>query len=225
MAISLENVKFLIVDDNKHMRSLVRTILMSLGAKYMKEAIDGADALMELQSFEADIVICDWNMSPLDGLDLVRLIRTGNDSNNPYVSIIMLTGHTEKSRVLEARDAGVNEFLAKPISAKKLYSRIFSIIEHPRKFIKTPTYFGPDRRRKQDPNYRGPERRKANQGLEKKEVNELLDEKKPEKAPPSKPKQEEEPKPSEQDVKDVELPDDMQEGQEQSQEDIDALFD
>jgi DNA-binding response OmpR family regulator len=223
MAISLENIKFLIVDDNKHMRSLVRTILMALGAKSMKEAIDGADALMELQSFDADIVICDWNMSPLDGIDLVKLIRTGNDSANPYVSIIMLTGHTEKSRVIEARDAGVNEFLAKPISAKKLYSRIYSIIENPRKFIKTPTYFGPDRRRKDDPNYRGKERRKKNLALQEEDVKKLLDEKENVETE-AKIEENVEDKISKE-VAGVEIPDGMEEGAEQSQADIDALFD
>ena len=95
----------------------------------------------------------------LDGLDFVRLVRKGADSPNPYVPIILLTGHTEMHRVLEARDAGVNEILAKPISIKSLFSRIVSIIESPRPFVKSKTYFGPCRRRYQDPNYKGPERR------------------------------------------------------------------
>ena len=93
------------------------------------------------------MIIADWHMEPLDGLDFVRLVRTAKDSPNPYVPIIMLTGHTEYQRVCEARDAGVNEFLAKPISAKALYMRFASIIDNPRPFIRTKTYFGPDRRR------------------------------------------------------------------------------
>jgi len=76
------------------------------------------------------------------------------------VPIIMLTGYTEMHRVTEARDAGVNEFLAKPVSAKKLYSRIVAIIEHNRNFIKIKQFFGPDRRRKALESYRGDERRK-----------------------------------------------------------------
>jgi DNA-binding response OmpR family regulator len=158
---NLGRLNFLIVDDNKHMRALVKTILHALGAKSTMEAGDGADAFKELRHFPADIIICDWNMSPLDGLDFVRLVRTGNDSPNPFVPIIMLTGHTEMQRVVEARDSGVHEFLAKPISAKALYSRIRSIIENPRPFVRTNTYFGPDRRRKQV-EWRGPERRKKN---------------------------------------------------------------
>ncbi|MEO5375671.1 MAG: response regulator [Alphaproteobacteria bacterium] len=156
---NLERLNFLIVDDNKHMRALVKTILHALGSKNVTEAADGADAFKELRVFPADIIICDWNMSPLDGMDFVRLVRTGKDSPNPFVPIIMLTGHTEMSRVLEARDAGVHEFLAKPISAKGLYSRLRSIIENPRAFIRTSLYFGPDRRRRQV-DWKGKERRK-----------------------------------------------------------------
>ncbi|GAB3444539.1 response regulator [Insolitispirillum peregrinum] len=156
---NLERLNFLVVDDNKHMRALVKTILHALGSKNVHEAADGADAFKELRHFPADIIICDWNMSPLDGLDFVRLVRTGKDSPNPFVPIIMLTGHTEMHRVIEARDAGVHEFLAKPISAKGLYSRVKSIIERPRPFIRAGLYFGPDRRRRQI-DWKGSERRK-----------------------------------------------------------------
>jgi DNA-binding response OmpR family regulator len=162
---NIERLNFLIVDDNKHMRALVKSILHALGSKNTMEASDGADAFKELRHYPADIIICDWNMSPLDGLDFVRLVRTGKDSPNPFVPIIMLTGHTEMNRVIEARDAGVHEFLAKPISAKKLYSRIRSIIEHPREFIRAGLYFGPDRRRNKSSNYNGPERRKQDTGV------------------------------------------------------------
>jgi DNA-binding response OmpR family regulator len=89
------------------------------------------------------------------------MIRQPGANANPYVPIIMLTGHSEKKRVIAARDAGITEFLAKPISAKALYQRILNIVVNPRPFIKTKTYFGPDRRRNVGPNYAGPERRKG----------------------------------------------------------------
>lgn len=158
---NIERLNFLVVDDNKHMRALVKTILHALGTKNILEAGDGADAFKELRHFPADMIICDWSMSPLDGLDFARLVRTGKDSPNPFVPIIMLTGHTEMNRVLESRDLGVNEFLAKPISAKKLYARIRSIIDNPREFIRVGNYFGPDRRRTKGSSlYKGAERRK-----------------------------------------------------------------
>jgi DNA-binding response OmpR family regulator len=100
-------------------------------------------------------------MPIFDGLELTSMIRQPGANANPYVAIIMLTGHSEKKRVLQARDAGVTEFLAKPISAKALYQRILNVVVNPRPFIKTKTYFGPDRRRNSSGNYVGPERRKG----------------------------------------------------------------
>jgi len=100
-------------------------------------------------------------MPIFDGLELTQMIRQPGANANPYVPIIMLTGHTEKARVTAARDAGITEFLAKPISAKALYQRIANVVANPRPFIKTKNYFGPDRRRSGGASYVGPERRKG----------------------------------------------------------------
>ncbi len=100
----------------------------------------------------------------MDGLEFVRLVRTDTESPNPFVPVIMLTAHTEAKRVVEARDAGVTEFLAKPISAHQLYSRILAVIERPRPFIRAKAYVGPERRRRQDPKRKGPERRERKTG-------------------------------------------------------------
>ncbi|MDO9079054.1 MAG: response regulator, partial [Brevundimonas sp.] len=85
------------------------------------------------------------------------------DTANPYLPIIMRTGHSEKSRVYEARDAGVTEFVVKPITAKAILDRIQAVIFKPRPFVKTDGYFGPDRRRSTAPNYKGPMRRATDQ--------------------------------------------------------------
>jgi DNA-binding response OmpR family regulator len=154
----IERLNFLIVDDNKHMSMLVKNLLHALGTRNVATA--AADAFAELTHFPADIIISDYHMQPLDGLDFVRLVRTGSDSPNPFVPIIMLSGHTEMNKIMEARDAGVHEYLAKPISARSLYSRINKIIAEPREFVKTKTFFGPDRRRRAVP-FNSPERRKA----------------------------------------------------------------
>ncbi len=178
----LDNINVFIVDDNRHMRSLVQSILHALGVKEIGEAGDAAEAFTELQHFMADVLIVDWHMEPLDGLDFVRLIRTAKDSPNPYIPIIMLSGYTEYRRVTEARDAGVNEFLAKPISARSLYMRFASIIENPRPFVRAKGYFGPDRRRQNSGPPRGVrEKRKdelakmsAVEGLSTTEIDALL---------------------------------------------------
>jgi two-component system, chemotaxis family, chemotaxis protein CheY len=137
----------LLVEDNKHMQLLLKEILRSFRVKNVRVADDGADAIKEMRTFAVDLVIADWNMQPIDGLEFVKMIRTSSDSANPYVPVIMLTGHTETHRVFEARDSGITEFLAKPVSAKGLYQRICMVIEKPRQFIKTHTYTGPDHRR------------------------------------------------------------------------------
>jgi DNA-binding response OmpR family regulator len=87
------------------------------------------------------------------------MVRTSNDCPNPYVSIIMVTGYTQLEHVHLARDAGVTEFLAKPISANSVLARMTAVIENPRAFVRTPDYFGPCRRRRHDKDYTGPERR------------------------------------------------------------------
>lgn len=179
----LENVNVLVLDDNRHMRQLVESILHALGVKHVCQAADAAQAFKELHHFNADVIIVDWHMEPLDGLDFVRLVRTAKDSPNPYVPIIMLSGYTEYRRVTEARDAGINEFLAKPISAKALYQRFASIIDNPRPFIRTGNYFGPDRRRQNIGPPRGvSERRKdekeeTSPGLSEEDVKNLMGDK------------------------------------------------
>jgi two-component system, chemotaxis family, chemotaxis protein CheY len=156
---AVEHLKILIVEDNQHMRSLLRSLLNSVGIREIIEANNGASALDALREKKCDLVLSDLSMMPMDGLEFSRAVRTGNHSPNPFVPIIMITGHTERHRVEEARDAGVTEFLAKPITAHSLFSRIAEIMERPRAFVRTEGYFGPDRRRKTLESYTGPWRR------------------------------------------------------------------
>jgi CheY-like chemotaxis protein len=159
--IDFNRLRFLVVDDNAHMRRIVRTLLHGFGAREVYEAEDGTNGLESFSQYSPDIVITDWIMPALDGLEMVRRIRQSERSVNPYVPIIMLSGHSEKRRIMDARDAGVTEFMAKPISAKMLYQRVLNVVANPRPFIKTQTYFGPDRRRNVNSGYVGPERRKG----------------------------------------------------------------
>jgi two-component system, chemotaxis family, chemotaxis protein CheY len=147
MAYDFKLLNILLVEDDPSMRALVRDILVAFGIQNVHTASDGRQAYAELRHFAADIVVTDWVMEPLDGIDFTRIIRSAADSPNPFVPIIMLTSHTARARVMEARDVGVTEFLAKPITANVLYTRIATIIEHPRQFVRTSVYFGPDRRR------------------------------------------------------------------------------
>lgn len=159
--VDFNRLRFLVIDDNAHMRRIVRTLLHGFGGREVYEAEDGASGLEAFSHYSPDIILTDWAMPIFDGYELTQMIRQPGANSNPYVPIIMLTGHSEKKRVIMARDAGVTEFLAKPISAKALYQRILNVVANPRPFIKSKDYFGPDRRRNTNPNYVGPERRKG----------------------------------------------------------------
>lgn len=155
----LAALNILLVDDNPHMRMIAGAILKSAGAKNIQEVEHGAKALEVMRHFPADLAIVDFNMFPLDGVAFTRLIRNSEQSPNPYLPIIMMTGHSERSRVQEARDAGVTEFVVKPITAKAMLERIHAVIFRPRAFVRTDDYFGPCRRRVTRANYAGPFRR------------------------------------------------------------------
>ena len=107
-----------------------------------------------------DVAFVDWEMPPDSGLDFVKRIRLAEDSPNPYVPIIMLTGNNEKGHVMAARDAGIHEFLAKPVSPRSVYGRLLSVLHSPRPFVRVGGYFGPDRRRR-DTGFEGGDKREA----------------------------------------------------------------
>ena len=157
----LDLLKILIVDDNHHMRVLLTEILRAVGINQVVEAGDGAEGLQKMRGHQFDIVMTDLAMSPLDGIDFVRLLRNSPDSPNQMIPVIMVTGHLTVRRIAEARDAGVNEFVAKPITARNVLDRLRLIVDQPRPFVRTEDFFGPDRRRRVDPDYAGPMRRKA----------------------------------------------------------------
>jgi two-component system chemotaxis response regulator CheY len=159
--IDFNKLRFLVIDDNVHMRRILRTLLHGFGARDVYEAEDGAAGLEAFTHYCPDILLTDWAMPVFDGLELLQMIRQPGANANPFIPVIMLTGHSEKKRVTAARDAGITEFMAKPVSAKLLYQRILNVIANPRPFIKTKNYFGPDRRRNVNPAYVGPERRKG----------------------------------------------------------------
>jgi two-component system chemotaxis response regulator CheY len=159
--IDFNRLRFLAIDNNAHMRRILRTLLHGFGSRDVYEAEDGAAGLEAFTNFVRDIVITDCAMPIFDGLELTHMIRQPGAKSNPYVGVIMLTGHSEKKRMTDARDAAATEFLVKPISAKGLYQRIVNVVTNSRPLIKTKTYFGTDRRRNVNPNYVGPGLRKG----------------------------------------------------------------
>lgn len=156
---AFQSLNVLLVDDNQHMRTIASAVLQSAGIRNVREAADGTAAMALLRQHPIDLAIVDFNMFPMDGRAFTRLVRTSPDSPNVYLPIIMMTGHSERSRVTDARDAGVTEFVVKPITAKAILDRINAVVFKPRPFVKTDTYFGPCRRRHDAFGYAGPFRR------------------------------------------------------------------
>jgi CheY-like chemotaxis protein len=163
--LDLSALRFLIVDDSVEMRSLLVNMLFSLGGHNVLEASDGADALEIMGVNHVDVVLTDWKMTPVDGMDFTRHVRTDPASRFQMVPIIMISGYTEARHVAQARNVGVTEFLAKPVSPIALYQRIEEVILRPRQFVRTKTYTGPDRHRHDNENYFGPLRRDEDEEL------------------------------------------------------------
>lgn len=161
---ALHDLHVLLVDDNPQMRYLLRCILRAGRLTNVTEAETAAEALQVMNTTQIDLVLLDWKMEPIDGLALTRQLRLSPESPNPYVPILMLTAHTEVSRVAAARDAGVSGFVRKPISSRLLFERISLALTDHRVFVRTDSFFGPDRRHDLATSYAGPFRRESDRG-------------------------------------------------------------
>ena len=139
----IASLKVLIVDDEHYMRKVVRTMLLAIGIKSVIEAEDGMAGLEAIRKHGPHIVIVDWEMPLIDGAQFVRMVRSPMDFPAPDVPIIMLSGHGDRWRVVEAARLGAHEYLLKPVSTRALLERIITIITVPRPFITLDGYYGP----------------------------------------------------------------------------------
>src|SRR6201996_5160152 len=147
IADQIQSLSVLVVDDNQYMRKMVRNLLVNCGIKDIYEAGDGIAALDIIRTVGPDVVILDWEMPLLSGTELVRIVRSPGVFPMPDVPIIMLSGHGERWRVVEAVRLGVHEYLVKPVSAKALYDRMVSIMLQPRPVVQLGDYYGPEPRK------------------------------------------------------------------------------
>jgi two-component system, chemotaxis family, chemotaxis protein CheY len=143
----LEALRVLVVDDEPTMRKVTRSLLQVIGVKTIYDAHDGFDGLEAICARKPDVVILDWEMPSLDGPEFMRQVRSPESFPLPDVPIIMLTGHGERSRVIEAVKLGVNEFLLKPVSSTALRARLISILANPRRMVRNGEFYGPEPRK------------------------------------------------------------------------------
>lgn len=143
----IHSIEVLIIEDNQYMRKVIRNLLVNLGVKNIHEAQDGIAGLEAIRLYEPDVVLLDWEMPLLTGAELLRIVRSPGVFPVPDVPIIMLTGHGERWRVVEASRLGVHEFLMKPVSAKALLDRLLAILAKPRAMVRMGDYYGPEPRK------------------------------------------------------------------------------
>ncbi|MCX8042913.1 MAG: chemotaxis response regulator CheY [Desulfobacterota bacterium] len=120
-----QNMKILVVDDFSTMRRIIRNILKQLGFANVEEAEDGDVALEKLREGSYDFVITDWNMPNMTGLDLLKNIRA--DDALKDTPVLIVTAEAEKENVVQAAQAGVNDYIVKPFTADVLKAKIFRI--------------------------------------------------------------------------------------------------
>lgn len=173
-SVNFADVTILVVDDNQYMRQLIGNMLRAFEVGIVLSAGNAAEAFDEIRQTHVDCLVVDWLMpGGMSGIEFVRLVRTSPQSPQPDIPLILCTGHTEKHRVMEARDAGVSEILTKPVSPRSLLHKLRQAVFHPRAFIISPTYTGPDRRRRKNAKYDGFERRRT-VGLQQTDIDALL---------------------------------------------------
>jgi two-component system chemotaxis response regulator CheY len=120
------NMPVLIVDDYKTMLKIVRNLLNQLGFGNVDEATDGSAALRKLRNKNYGLVISDWNMEPMSGLQLLKEVRL--DVKLKDVPFIMITAESKPENVIAAKDAGVNGYIVKPFTAAILKSKINTVL-------------------------------------------------------------------------------------------------
>lgn len=158
---SLKNFTVLLVDDYEFMQDLCAMMLRAFGVGGIMVCNSGTEAieLLTITQSQArnnsvkgiDLILTDWMMPNGSGVELIDWVRNHQSDQIRFTPIMLLSAFTSEDIVGVSRDHGASEALVKPISAEKMAARILAMIDNPRPFVKTATFFGPDRRRKTVP--------------------------------------------------------------------------
>lgn len=169
---SLRPYSVLVVEDNPFEGKLILGIMQAFEFGRVLGHSNVDDAIDEMKRTKVDCVVVDWHMPHRPGIELVRHIRRSDQSVSADLPIILCTGYTEYNRIVQARDAGVDEILAKPYAAADLYRRLYAAIFKTRPFVTVDGYTGPDRRRLQR-DFDGHDRR-GTLGLSQDQIDNLM---------------------------------------------------
>lgn len=161
MVSALASLKVCIVDSDGDMRQMIRDALTGLRVTQIRECADSKMAQQLLSEFEPDLCLFDWSTGPVDAISFIKWIRANGEGRKSEMQLILMMERASTRNVIDARNAGVDEFLVKPISLRALHSRLLTILENPRVFVRSATYAGPDRRQHDRP-FAGPDRRRSN---------------------------------------------------------------
>jgi two-component system chemotaxis response regulator CheY len=145
-SMNLRDLVILVADPSPYISMLIHSMLRAFGSNKVLEVRGCNDVLQTLSGQKIDILICDVRLPPHGGLSLTRAIRGKADNENRTIPIMIMSSDSRETTIKRARDVGANMVIAKPISPASLYDRLSWIAFNPRKFVDTPTYFGPDRR-------------------------------------------------------------------------------
>ena len=147
--IDFSELSILMVENNKHVRRIMQEMLQAFGVRKILQSPDALEAYSIMLAQQVDLVILDFFLGKFDGGDFTRMVRQDAACINRMTPILLCTGLPEHYRIAKARDAGINEILAKPVAPRDLYLRINAMLENPRPFVITEKYVGPCRRRRQ----------------------------------------------------------------------------
>jgi two-component system chemotaxis response regulator CheY len=128
VSLDLSDIQFLVVDDNEFVRRLVFEILVSFGARYVQQATSAEEALAAMKRREPDLIITDWVMPGLTGLDLLRSLRGGGGATR--IPVIVLSGHATSDYVSQALGEGADSYIVKPFSPQTVMDHLLKVIAH-----------------------------------------------------------------------------------------------
>lgn len=148
---SLASIKIMMIEDDRIMVTLMRDILVIMGFRSIIMYHEAKAAFEDIKHNDYDLILCDWKMQGMDGIEFTKLLRAYDKGNKRYTPIIMVTGKAHEQDVIEARDAGVTEYLVKPFSVVSMSQKIKMLLENPKSFVNSGAYKGPDRRHRDDP--------------------------------------------------------------------------